>query len=440
MQNYDVLVIGGATSGAYFAKKTAKLGYRVKIIEKLTPEKLGTKMDIVHLTKTDLKTFDIPPVSQGCPEWAFEFTDNGFASPSNRYRVPVPAETVGLHLHEYTAIMVQDALKAGAEIEYEASFSEFVFSDGHISGVRYKTPKGEKEAFAKVVVDCSGADALPRRSLPNGYGIERFSLADDDMFYVILRYAEFKKPQQNTFWLNTKSWFAPFSMNENEKIIGTGATGGYERAEKEAAKLDSVTSKGDFELLRTEKGVTPFRRPPYSLVADSFIVAGDSACLTKPDCGEGITSSMVMIDTAVTVLDKALKKNDLTKESLWEINCAYNRVQGAAFSLVRALLTKIVGTVADDELEYLFSKKIIFNTAFLGGGKPAANDLIKTVTGIIAAVPKKHISAKTVAAALSGAKLGAELYALYMKFPKSPAGFSKWTARAEKLWERVGKV
>ena len=53
MQNYDVLVIGGATSGAYFAKKTAKLGYRVKIIEKLTPEKLGTKMDIVHLTNAE---------------------------------------------------------------------------------------------------------------------------------------------------------------------------------------------------------------------------------------------------------------------------------------------------------------------------------------------------------------------------------------------------
>ena len=93
MRNYDVLIIGGATSGAYFAKKTAKLGHSVKIIEKLSAEKLGTKMDIVHLTKTDLRTFDIPTVHEGDPEWAFEFTDNGFASPSNSYRFPVPACT-----------------------------------------------------------------------------------------------------------------------------------------------------------------------------------------------------------------------------------------------------------------------------------------------------------------------------------------------------------
>ncbi len=26
--------------------------------------------------------------------------------------------------------------------------------------------------------------------------------------------------------------------------------------------------------MRTEKGVTPYRRPPYSLVADNFIITG----------------------------------------------------------------------------------------------------------------------------------------------------------------------
>ena len=440
MRNYDVLVIGGATSGAYFAKKTAKLGHSVKIIEKLSPEKLGTKMDIVHLTKTDLETFDIPTVHEGDPEWAFEFTDNGFASPSNMFRFPVPAETVGLHLHEYTALMVKEALEAGAEIEYEAAFREFIFTDGHISGVRYDTPEGEKEVFAKVVVDCSGADALPRRSLPNGYGIERFKLADDDVFYVILRYARFREPQQNTFWLNTKSWFAPFSMNENEKIIGTGATGGYARAEEEAAKLDSVTSRGDFELVKTEKGITPFRRPPYSLVADNFIIAGDSACLTKPDCGEGITSSMVMIDIAVKVLDEALNRDDITKESLWEINRAYNKAQGADFSLVRAFLTKLIGAVTDDEMEYLFSQGLIFNSKFLGGDTLTAQDAVKTVTGILSAIPKKYLSGKTMAAALSGMRLGVELRTLYINFPKNPAYLPLWSARVEKLWQRVGKV
>ena len=52
----------------------------------------------------------------------------------------------------------------------------------------------------------------------------------EDMFYVILRYAKFDNPQINTFWLNTKSWFAPFSMDNTEKVIGTGATKSFENA------------------------------------------------------------------------------------------------------------------------------------------------------------------------------------------------------------------
>lgn len=48
----------------------------------------------------------------------------------------------------------------------------------------------------------------------------------------------------------------------------------YRKAEKGCEKLDSVTLKGVFTLMRTEKGVTPYRRPPYSLVADNFIVTG----------------------------------------------------------------------------------------------------------------------------------------------------------------------
>ena len=93
----------------------------------------------------------------------------------------------------------------------------------------------------------------------------------------------------NTFWLNMKSWYAPFSPKGTDKIIGSGASGSYEKAQKEADKLDSVSSQADFELVKTEKGVTPYRRPPYSLVADNFIAAGDAACLTKPECGEGST-------------------------------------------------------------------------------------------------------------------------------------------------------
>ena len=147
-----------------------------------------------------------------------------------------------------------------------------------------------------------------------------------------------------------------------------------------------------------------------------------------------------MIDIAVKVLDEALRKDDLTKESLWQINREYNRVQGADFSLVRAFLTKLIGAVTDDEIEYLFSQGLIFNSKFLGGEKVTPAHAVRTLTGILTSISKKHISGRTIAAALSGMKLGIELRTLYMNFPKNPAYLPLWSARAEKLWQRVGKV
>ncbi len=437
--NYDVIIIGAATSGAYFAKKVAAKGHSVLMLEALSKEKLGTRMDIFHVTKTDLKTFDIPQVKEGDGVWAFEFTENHFSSPSNKYVIPTTSEIVGLHMHEYVALMVRDALEAGAKIEYGAKFKEFIFQKGRISGVRYETADGIKEVFGKVVVDCSGSRAAARCALPNGYGVENFELCPEDMFHVVLRYAKFEKPQINTFWLNTKSWYAPFSMDNTEKIIGAGATKSFENAEKSLSKLDENAPEETYTLLRTEKGTTPYCRPPYSLVADNFIVTGDAGCLTKPDCGEGVTSSMVMMDIAADVLDKALKSGDVSKEALWKINKEYNRKQGADFSFVRAFLTKVV-KASDREIEYCFENKIIFNETFLGGGKIGAKDIKDVLVGITSAVAKKNISKKTIAAVISGVMSGLALKTLYMNYPDSPEKLPAWTKKADALWKKVGKI
>ncbi|MBR0112221.1 MAG: NAD(P)/FAD-dependent oxidoreductase [Clostridia bacterium] len=440
MKVYDLIIVGAATSGLYLARKMAKRGYTVKVIEKLPEEKAGTRMDIFHVTRTDFIKFDIPLVREGDPEWAFEFTDNHFSSPSNKYHINVDAETVGLHMKEYVALMAKLAREAGAEIEYDAAFEEFTFSSGAISGIRYSTPDGIKEDKCKVAVDCSGIASAARRALPNGYGVENFKIEDEDLLFVLLRYARFDGEQMNTFWLNMKSWYAPFSMDGKEKIIGTGASGSMEKVRREAEKLDGVSSHGEFELVKTEEGATPYRRPPYSLVADNFIAAGDAACLTKPDCGEGVTSSMVMLDIAADVLHTALKQGRADKEALWDINCRYNRAQGAEFAMVRAFLTKFINTVTDDELEYCFRNRIIFNETFLNNGDVTPKDAIQTVVKMIGGISRKGVSLKTVGAIVSGARLAFELRTHYMNFPKNPEAFPVWASIAERMWKKVGKV
>lgn len=439
MTDYDVIIIGAATSGAYFANRLAKLGYKVKVIEKSSYETVGNKYDIFHISREDFKKFNLPEVSEDSESFAFSFTDNHFSSPTNKYIIDTKSDIIGLHMHEYVKLMNDIAVESGAKIEYNSEFVDFIYEKGHINGIRYKNNNGTSEITSEIVIDCSGYTAKPRCSLPQNYGIETFSLTSDDLFYVVLRYAEFENNQINNFWLNFKSWYAPFSFNENEKIIGTGATGSFEKTIKVSEKLDK-TLNNKFKVIKTETGFTPYTRPPYSFVADNFIVAGDAACQTKPENGEGVTSSLVMIDIAVKVIDCAFKKKDFSKKSLWDINSEYNHAQGADFSMIRAFLTKIVNNIKDEEIEYCFSKGLIFNSKFLNNEKIGPEDIISTVNELIKGLAKKKISGNTLKSAASGLSVALKLRKHYLDFPENPDGLKKWSEKAEKLWDNVGKV
>ena len=102
--------------------------------------------------------------------------------------------------------------------------------------------------------------------------------------------------------------------------------------------------------------MTPYRRPPYSFVADNFIVMGDAACLTKPHAGEGVTSSMVHIDIALEVIEKLHKDNkEFSQKNLWPINKKYIDLQGRIYA---SLLATIIGAVntTPKENEFFFEK------------------------------------------------------------------------------------
>ena len=172
------------------------------------------------------------------------------------------------------------------------------------------------------------------------------------MFYVVLKYVKFKDPD---FVYNTsstgcpfyKSWLAP-QADPNGGILGIGACHSYKHAETILEEVIEKIPLPEYTITRTEKGRTPYTRPPYSFVTDNFIVSGDAGCLTKPNNGEGVTSSMVQMEIAAEVLDEALRENNLSAEKLWKINKLYNTQQGADFASTRALLTKVVKAKKDE--------------------------------------------------------------------------------------------
>ncbi len=449
LQQYDIAIIGGATSGSFFAKLMAEKGHKVKVIEKSSVEKVGCKYDIVHIGRKEFERFSIPRPVEGDKEWAFEFETNYTAAPSGKYPIKTFDPMVGLHMHEYTLLMNKWAIDAGAEIEYSACFEDFVYENDKIAGITYTNNNGKQQLYAKCVVDCSGIPSVARRKLPEDSAIETFEITPEDMFYVVLKYVKFKDPDfiyntSSTGWPFYKSWLAP-QADPNGGILGIGACNSYEQAESILEDVIKNIELPEYTITHTEKGKTPYTRPPYSFVSDNFIVAGDAGCLTKPNNGEGITSSMVQMEIAAGVLDEAIKANDFSCEFLWKINKIYNEKQGADFASTRALLTKVV-KAKQGEFEFFFEKGHDFLQAFLDGAadgpeiKISLGQLLPAVSKILGGILIGKVSLSTLKEAVGGFTLGNKLKKHYLNFPSSPKDYKDWTIKADKLWAKVGKM
>lgn len=444
----DVLIVGGATSGSFFARRMAEQGFSVAVIDAMPEEKIGSKYDIFHVCKRDFENFGLPLPCKEDGTWAFEFAEGLTCSPYNNFPKTTYDTVVGMHMHEYVLKMNNWAKGKGAEFIYGAKFVAPIFSFGRISGVRYEKDGEEHEIYARVTVDCSGMGGVVRTALPDGYGVENFTLGGNDMFYVVLRYVSLENEKDylkgSCGWPFYKTWIAP-QHDPHGAILGIGACNSFDYAEEKYKEFEESIPLPEHRIQYSERGTTPYCRCPYSFVADNFIATGDAACLTKPLNGEGITSSMVHMEIAAKVLGKALKKNKTRKEDLWEINTAYNKAQGADFCFFRAVLTKAV-CAKREEWEYFFENDIIFsedlmNAVSTGEEIALTPDVIRNMLGkIFSGIRKGIISKQTLKEVGGGVALAVRIKNLYLKFPDSPEGFDEWCKKADKVWSEIGKM
>ena len=450
MKKYDVFVVGASTTGCWFAHKMAEQGFKVLVIEKNLPDYVSREYDVFHMGKADMERFDLIIPEEDSPLREFCFSHSTMVSPYGNYpKACAEAPVIGLHKHDYIMMMADRAMKAGAEIIYGASFTDFIYENGKIVGAKYKTEDKECEAYARIVADCSGIPAVARTKLPDTSVVGNFKLTNKDILYVVLYYAEYLKNDFNPrdldgFFLSYKSWSAP-SDNPNGAILGIGAFYGYAYAE-EIFKEDFMknVSFPEYKVQRVEKGMTPYHISAYSLVDDGFIALGDAACHTKPTCGEGCTSSLVAGEIAVEVISNLLKSDKyLTKERMWSINKRYMTAQGKDFDSMRSLLMGII-SMDYDEAEYLFKNDVMFSEKILGGMDAGLelglDDITDIVKGIVNGVAKKDLKPTTIAKLVKGLLYSTKVGTLYDNYPAHFEDFNEWKEKADKLWEEIGPV
>lgn len=441
MKKYDVVIAGGATTGSYFARRMAEKGARVLVLDKKSEKEIGAKYDIFHIAKADFKRFNLPMPEKDA-DYAFEFSGSSAYSSFGRHPKEIPGTIIGMHMHDYTLRLNRWAKEAGAEYLYEAEFKDFLYRDGKICGVRYMHNGKEEQAESRLVADCSGIPSAARTKLPDNYGVENFQISPADMFYVTLRYCRYLNPE-NTLnhrsWPFYKTWEAPEADPEGF-ILGVGANFSFDCGEKIFSEFEGAVKLPAYRVKYTERGTTPYRRPPYSFVADGFIVMGDAACLTKPSSGEGVTSSMVQADIAIEEVSRLLSEPGyLSGDKMWGINKRYIEAQGKAFA---SQLATLLGAVATNAVEndFLFKQDIIFTKESfqsMGCGKPlvfSAGELLSIAAKMAGGVVSGKLRIKTIKALLAAMKKGDMVMRLYSEFPEDPEGFGNWVKRAEALW------
>jgi electron-transferring-flavoprotein dehydrogenase len=192
-------------------------------------------------------------------------------------------------------------------------------------------------------------------------------------------------------------------------------------------------------VIKRTQGRTPYRRSPYSLVGNGFMVMGDAAFQTKPFSGEGVTSSFTACQIAAEVAADALRRDDVSRQALWPYNVRYFRDQGAKFASLFVQLPA-AAELSRREVDYLFHQDLIFSgedfyqmnlnyETEMGLGKTISMGA-KLLWGVLAG----RFSSASLKRLLAVSSTAEKIKALYQEYPESPADFEPWLAQVRPLW------
>jgi flavin-dependent dehydrogenase len=337
----------------------------------------------------------------------------------------------------------------GVNLVFSCEFKRSMFENNKIIGVIAEKEKVDVEYRAKMIVDASGKEAVIRTSLPENYGVETFKLGPNDVMYVLLQYIKWKNPEDShpttdtgyQWWL---LWFGP-SYEKDGAILGVGQPGSFDNARLAREDFLKRMDLPPYDIIKKEKGTTPYRRPLYSLVGDRFLCIGDASVITYPFSGHGVTATWMLCIIASDIIEKALKnRKELTRNVLWEINVKYFRDQGAKFA---SLFTQLSGVLNFNEKEwnYFLKKGLIYQTGE-GDDIPEPNkeyeeemttgEMLKFIFKIIGGLIRRKLSFKHMKRLLQANGLAGKIKKHYENYPDNINDYNNWVKTAHELWDQ----
>lgn len=442
----DVIIVGAGTAGVYLGWLLAKQGHLITIIDRDSRNQVGQRLEVIHFETDEIEKAGVPPPVEGTEEFICRVEKFNVLTPDKKNKLSARALQTVLKLPLFLQRMYNILEAEGVKFEFKCKFSDLIYENGKVVGIFGEKKEKKMEFQARLVVDASGTDAVIRTSLPSDYGIETFKLGPYDVMHVPIRYIVWSNPSEPhpepiLADLNHISFLNPSYM-ENGAILGIGQPGSYKQANQVLDDYVASSNWPSFKVKKTEKGITPYRRPPYSLVSDGVFCIGDAAAITRPYSGHGVTATWYLCRIAAKVINKALKKEKtyLSKEMLWEINVEYFKNQGAQFAGTIVLLSSLIN-LTEKELNY-FLQKIEF---LIDEDSNLLGDLnlnlttwqyLKIAGQMIWGLLIRKLSLKHIKQFLKMNSLSNIIRKHYENFPEKPLNFESWVEKADELWSK----
>ncbi|MFX0011278.1 MAG: NAD(P)/FAD-dependent oxidoreductase [Candidatus Hermodarchaeota archaeon] len=448
-ENYDIIVVGAGTAGTYISWLLAKKGNSVLLVEKDERKQVGKRLDVIHFETDRIQKAGIPPFKVGEPD-CIEIRDTSIvATPDFTTTFEIRALQTIVRLTPFLSRMYEVLEKDGITLEFSTTFKSVIYDEGKIIGITTEKQGQIKDYLARIVIDASGKEAVIRTCLPKEYGVETFNLGPDDVMYVLLQYIKWDDPSNRisndtgyNWWL---LWFGP-SYDPDGAILGVGQPGSFHNAELAREDFLKIAEIPPYKVIKEELGMTPYRRPPYSLVGDGFLCIGDAGAITYPFSGHGVTATWMLCMIAAEIIGNELKNEGyLTREKLWDINVNYFRDQGAKFASLYMQLSGVLN-FNKKEWNYFLKKGLIYKTGDKEGNIPEPNkeyeeemsigELFGFLAKLIWGMMTRNLSFKHISRLIKVNGLAAKIKKHYESYPTSIEKFDVWVNKAEELWKK----
>ncbi len=420
----DVLIVGAATTGMYFGWIMAKKGYSILIIDKDARDRVGHRLEVIHLDQKAFKELSVPP-PLSAPELINSWKGIWVS------RLP-------LFLQRMYGLLESN----GVKFEFLCAYKELLFENKKIIGVKVEKEGKKYDVLTHLVVDASGVSCAVRSSLPKDYGVETWTYDAKNRYFVVLHYIKWLSaphPQWGEVWPYYFVFLDP-GYSQEEPIMGLVGPESFEKAEllwKEFLEQEHIPP---LKVNKLEFNSFPLTRNPYSLVGDGFLCLGDAAGVMNPLAARGIPETWNLSKDAAEVVDAALKGGQyLTRDRLWEINVKHFRNQGAELSSA-IMISSALYYLKEKELNFMMKKlRYIVDPPGVTDTaveiKLTAGKIAKIVVKVIGAIFTGQVTLGSLSKLLSVSRKASKIKKHYKKYPLNVVDFEKWVQKAETIWK-----